>query len=370
MSADTIRTFDDCLTPFARVALDADSKTGRPPHFHEGMTLEDAVIITGLPRDEAARRIREMKSDGDPDRYAASHLAESSGSEYTPAPAAPEPPTLAQILQFPLPFGEDTRAVSNSLARGSLFAAVKERQHFKDYVLVGEQDGVKIEFCGEQFNQDDHDTFLQLVTMALHVPFGVDIVRTVNAVLSGMGRATHQEQRRQLFEQISRLVRGTIRITVPSMPRYEGHLLDDATTPQDQATLPQYHRHLAYRLNPKFERLYAEAAYTLFDSKERGKLEGRGSELAKWLHLWIIGNAKQYPHKVETIRSLCGSMDKILRSFRQNLRAALNLLKEAGIITAWHIDPKSDLVTIERMPSPAQIRHITKKVSRKPHAAP
>jgi hypothetical protein len=164
MSADTIRTFDDRLTPFARVALDADSKTGRPPHFHEGMTLEDAVIITGLPRDEAARRIREMKKDGDPDRYAASHLAESSGSEYTPAPApapalapaAPEPPTPAQILQFPLPFGEDTRAVSNYFARGSLFAAVKERQHFKDYVLVYEEDGMKIEFKGEQLNQDRH----------------------------------------------------------------------------------------------------------------------------------------------------------------------------------------------------------------------
>jgi hypothetical protein len=369
MSADTIRKFDDRLTPFARVALDAASSIGQPPRFHKGMTLEDAVIITGLPRDEAARRIREMRNDSDPDRYAALHLAESSGSEYTPAPVAPEPPPPAKILQFPLPFGEDTRAVSNSLARGSLFAAVKDRQHFKDYMLVYEEDGMKIEFKGEQLNQDDHDTLLQLVTMALHEPFGADIVRAVNAVLSGMGRTTHQEQRRQLFEQISRLVCGTVRLTTSHF-RYEGHLIDDATTPQDQATLPQYHRHLAYRLNPKFARFYAEAAYTLFDSKERGKLKGRGSELAKWLHLWIIGNAKQYPHKVETIRQLCGSMDKILRSFRQNLRAALNLLKEAGIITAWHIDPKSDLVTIERMPSPSQTRYINKKVSRKPHAAP
>jgi hypothetical protein len=71
----------------------------------------------------------------------------------------PQPPT--KILQFPLPFEEDTRAVSNSLARGSLFAAVKDRQYFKQYVIVGEVDGVKIEFAGEQLNQDDHDTLLQ-----------------------------------------------------------------------------------------------------------------------------------------------------------------------------------------------------------------
>lgn len=270
------------------------------------------------------------------------------------------PPPTPKLLQFPLPFEEDTRAVSNSLARGSLFAAVKDRQYFKQYVIVGEVDGVKIEFAGEQLNQDDHDTLLQLVAMANHKAFGVDICQAVNAVLRGIGRATYQEQRRQLFDQVSRLVRGTVRLTTPQI-RYEGHLLDDASTPLDQATLPQFRRHLAYRLNPKFARLYAESAYTLFDLQERGKLKGRGSELAKWLHLWIIGNVKQYPHKVETIRKLCGSRTKELYKFRQNLRQALELLKETGIINDWQIDPESDLLTINRTPSLSQQKHLSKK---------
>jgi hypothetical protein len=274
----------------------------------------------------------------------------------------PEPQPPAKILRFPLPFGDDTRAVSNPLARCALFAAVKERQHFKDYVLVGEQDGVKIEFCGEQLNQDDHDTFLQLVKMALYKPFGADVAQAVNAVLSGIGRTTHQEQRRQLFEQISRLVRGTVRLTVPNMPRYEGHLLDDASTPQDQATLPRYRRHLAYRLNPKFARLYDKAAFTLIDQQQRRKI-GR-NPLAKWLHLWIVSNANQYPHKVGTIRERCGSKTKDLKHFRANLRAALDQLKAAGTITAWRIDPDTDLVHIDRIPSPAQIQHIAKKASK------
>ena len=274
-------------------------------------------------------------------------------------------PTAAKILQFPLPFDGDTRAVSNSLARSSLFAAVKERQFFKQYCLVGEVHGVKVEFKGEQLNQDDHDTLLQLVAMANYKAFGVDICQAVNAVLRGIGRTTHQEQRRQLFDQISRLVSGTIRLTTPST-RYEGHLLDDASTPHDQVELPQYRRHITYRLNPKFARLYAESSFTLFDIQERGKIKGRGSELAKWLHLWIIGNAEQYKHKVETIRELCGSTIKDIHSFRQTLRRALDLLKEAGIITAWQIDQQSDLVTIERKPSESQQKHITQKASRKP----
>jgi hypothetical protein len=131
--------------------------------------------------------------------------------------------------------------------------------------------------------------------------------------------------------------------------------------------VPRLHRHLAYRLNPRFARLYAVSAYTLFDAQERLKLKGRGSELAKWLYLWIIGNAEQYAHKVETIRRMCGSGDKTLKSFRQNLKKALDVLKAAGVIVAWRIDPETDLVTIERTPSPAQLAHIAKK-ARKPRA--
>jgi hypothetical protein len=42
------------------------------------------------------------------------------------------------------------------------------------------------------------------------------------------------------------------------------------------------------------------------------------------------------------------------------------LLKAGGIITAWQIDPESDLVTIERTPSESQQKHIAKKANRKP----
>jgi len=278
-------------------------------------------------------------------------------------PQQPQPP--AKILQFPLPFGDDTRAVSNPMARCALFAAVKERQFFKDYVTVGEEGGCIVEFAGEQLNQDDHDALMQLVRMALHKPFGEDVRVSVNSALLGMGRTTHAEQRRQFFEQTSRLVRGAVRLTLPGLPRYEGHLVDDASTPQDQATLPRFRRHLVYRLNPKFSRFYNQNAYSLFDRQERVKLKGRGSELAKWLHLWIIGNADQYPHKVETLHRHSGSRDKTLYSFRQKLRQALGLLQSAGVITAWRIDPETDLVHIDRTPSPAQLEHLTRK-GRKP----
>jgi hypothetical protein len=200
--------------------------------------------------------------------------------------------------------------------------------------------------------------------MAVNTPLGIDVFQPVNSVLKGLNRSTQQEQRRQLFEQISRLVSTTVRLKLKDV-RYEGHLVDDVSTPQDQFGECRTKRRLAYRINPKFARFYAEAAYTLFDAKERLKIKGRGSELAKWLHLWVIGHAEQYPHKVETIRNLCGSSIKELKAFKQQLRRALDLLREAEIIQSWVID-KKDIVHIERLPSSSQQKHIIKASFQRP----
>ena len=285
-----------------------------------------------------------------------------------PVPARePAEPTTAKLFLFPLPFGEDTRAVSNLLARCALFAAVKERQFFREYVTVGEVGGAKVEYKGEQLNQDDHDTLLQLVKMARHKPFGANVEQAVNPVLRGLGRKTRESHRSQLFRETSRLVSGTVRITLPNGLRYEGHLIDDAITPLDQATLPQYRRHLAYRLNPRLARFYAEDQTTLIDWKQRIKLKGRGSEVAKWLQFQIESHVEQFSMKVRTIHNRCGSTTKDLKHFRAILRQALALLKGAGIIAAWQIDPRpesepyGDLVTIERTPSPSQLKHLTPK---------
>ena len=279
-------------------------------------------------------------------------------------------PQTAKILQFPLPFGEDTRAVSNPLARCALFAPVKERQHFRDYITVGEVDGVKIEIKGEQLNQDDQDALIQFFTMANHRAIGETIFLRVNPILRGLGRGNHKSQRIQLFAEIDRLVTTSLRFTPKGRPSIVGHFLDIASTPQEQKVLPEFRRHISFRFNPEFARFFDGAFYSLFDCKERVKLKGRGSELAKWLHLWIIGNAEQYAHKVETIREKCGSRTRDLKRFRFQLGQALDLLKEAGIITTWRID-EADRVHIERTPSPSQQKHLAKKAAakaRKPRA--
>lgn len=353
------------LSPTARVMVEADRSRGRLPRYHEGMSVKDAAIITGLPEDEAGRRVAKYRDNND-DHFRNLYLTQGAGERYQSEETQPKTPKqeivpTAEIIQFPLPFGEETRAVSNPLARCALFAAVNEREYFKDWVTVLDTGDLKIEVKGEQLNQDDKDTFGQLVIMAQHKPFGSDVSVPANAALAGLGKHTRKEQRIQLFREIERQVTTSIRVTKKGEAVYTGHLLDDASTPLAQKLLPQHRRNITYRINPKLAYFFNPAFYTLYDQKERLKL-GRNS-LAKWLHLWIISHAEQYPHKVETIRQKCGSKTKDIHKFRQLLRVALDALKEAEIIRGWLIT-HDDFVLISREPSATQREHLTKKAAK------
>ena len=363
MSADTIRTFDDRLTPFARVALDAASSIGQPPRFHEGMTLEDAVIITGLPRDEAARRIREMKNDSDPDRYAALHLAESSGSEYTPAPAAPEAERQpapksqrAEVIKFPL-FPEATRPVSNDMARGALFSCVQPNARLIFHkTKISTCGDAEIFWTGEQLTQDDHDVLMQLIQGARHYALGDYVTLSWCGLLNDLGRTTGGKQQKELATSVWRLMAGTIDYRSNEY-NYGGHLVDDILEDKKR-------QHLVFRFNPSLKPFYDQAHYTLIDWEKRKKL--RGKYLARWLQLELASHPVPFDRSVEYYKEKSGSTVATLSGFRKILRKALKELKDNGDILESSIDPKTDLVHVERTPSPAQLRHVTREVIGKP----
>lgn len=268
----------------------------------------------------------------------------------------PAPRNTAEASQFP-PFPDETRPVSNSMARSALFAAIqgKDRQMF-DNVLLATVDGIEIRFSGKQLNQDDHDVLMQLVYLARHTPLGEDVTIPGHAILKGLGRTTGKSQHQQLRDEIARLVNGglSLRHTTRKI-EYLGHLLERAA--QEETS-----RHWVYRFNPELKVLYGNTAYTLLDWQQRVKLKGK--DLARWLQLWIIGHTPQpFPVKVAYLREKCGSRAKSLRHFREKLRTALKDLEEEGVITKGWIDPETDLVHIERgaILTASQKRHVIRK---------
>jgi len=276
--------------------------------------------------------------------------------------AAPRP--TAKIVQFPLPFPEERPPVSNVIARSALFAAVKskDRRMMKDEV-VASQDGIQISFTGEQFNQDDHDTFMQLVKLASGRPLGETVIVPANAILRILGRSTGKSQHEQLRADFKRLFEGSVVIKTKEF-EYFGHLIDDAL--QDHREVA-HKRHWAYRLNPRLVTLFMPTRYTLNDWATRQDL--RQKDLARWLQLWLESHAQNFATGVTVIRDRCGSRTASLPRFRAALRNALDDLKAAGVIHHWAIDT-GDLVHIDRTPSDSQLGHVRKKLARKKAAKP
>jgi TrfA protein len=277
----------------------------------------------------------------------------------TPPRSEPEPPSSAKIIQFPL-FPEATRPVSNDMARSALFSCVqgKDRIFIKD-ALLATVDGVEIRFTGEQLNQDDHDLLMQLIFMAREKPVGAWVTIPAHAILKALCRQVGGKQHRALRADIFRLAAGTVSIRI-ARDRIEvtgHHLLAKAAQHEDS-------RYWVYRLDPDLAFLYGGESYTLIDWDKRLNLKGK--DLARWLQLYLATHAKPFPVKVATLRELSGSRTKALRSFRGQLRLALDALISNHDIEQWWIAQQTDLVTVERgeAVTASQRRHIGRRGQR------
>ena len=277
----------------------------------------------------------------------------------TPQRSEPEPPSSAKIIQFPL-FPEATRPVSNDMARSALFSCIqgKDRRFIKD-ALLATVDGVEIRFTGEQLNQDDHDLLMQLIFMARAKSVGAWVTMPAHTILKALGRQVGGKQHRDLRADIFRLAAGTVSIRI-ARDRIEvtgHHLLAKAAQHEDS-------RYWVYRLDPDLAFLYGGESYTLIDWDKRLNLKGK--DLARWLQLYLATHAKPFPVKVDTLRELSGSRTKALRSFRGQLRLALDALISNHDIEQWWIAQQTDLVTVERgeAVTASQRRHIGRRGQR------
>jgi hypothetical protein len=270
-----------------------------------------------------------------------------------------KPAKSGEVIQFPL-FPEDTRPVSNDVARSALFSCVqgKDRQTVKD-ALIATVEGVQIRFTGERFNQDDHDVLMQLVHIAAHKPLGEYVTVPAHSLLKLLGRKTGKTQHEQLRADLIRLRAGTVSLkNTRTRVEYIGGLIHDAA--QDEES-----RYWIFQLNPKLTALYGSASHTLIDWEQRKNLKGK--DLARWLQLYIASHAAPFPVKVATLRDLSGSKAAELKHFREALRRALNDLNANSDIAGWEIDPASDLVSITRGEAitDSQRRHLAKPKARR-----
>lgn len=278
----------------------------------------------------------------------------------------PEPEKkTAQIIQLPL-WAEPVRAVPNDILRSAIFAAIQGKtRRFLNKEIIASVDGVTIRFKGQQLNQSDADVWEQAMHLARCHPLGHICQFRGSAFLKSIGRSNGKAQYGWLDDSIDRLIACLVEIRSGSRV-FTGSLLSSCI--RDEMTGVY-----ELTLDPKTIRLFSKDTWSTVVWEQRQALMGK--PLALWLHGFYSSHAAPFALKVETLRTLSGSNDKILRNFRRALQRALDDLKACGAIADWKIDPITDLVSVDRGAAitDSQRRHLVKnppKRERKPKNKP
>ena len=263
-----------------------------------------------------------------------------------PAPQTQTPAIKAKVVQLPL-WPDPVRGVPNPLMRSALFAAVQGKQRrAMQRELLEVQQGTEIRFTGIQLDQSDLDVWEQALHLARLNPLGTRCHFVAHSFLKSLGRRTGKSDHEWLKDSIARLAACCVEVKYGRFT-YGGSLLEFY---RDDETGRYY-----LEINPKMKAIY-DAGYTLTDWEERAEL--RGKPLALWLHGYFATHADPFPVKVETLHRLSGSANKEMRSFKQQLKAALADMQAIGAIEDYVIE--GELVRVERTPSPSQQRHLSK----------
>ena len=258
-------------------------------------------------------------------------------------------PGNTQMQQLPM-WPQDLRALPNAFARSALFSAGNlrkgVRKHYKRYEVAAVM-GISITYTGEELMQDDEDLYLQILHMARHQDVRSSVSFTANALIRELGWTRNSASYRRLSEGLDRMQASSLSLTVTSSSgareNYTGSLIRSFRWKDDSGEAAKQWTVL---LEPEIANLFAPDAYSRLDWNMRLKL----APLEKWLHSFFHTHHQPYPYKVETFWRLTGSNVPLseLRKFRARLKKALATLVDVGFFLRAEIDPKTDLVHVER----------------------
>lgn len=242
------------------------------------------------------------------------------------------------------------RALPNAIARSALFNTANLRsggdREYCNAVEVAATKGILITYTGEELRQDDEDVFLQVLHLAKEQKLGEDISFTANSMIVSLEWIRSGESFRRLHQCMRRMKATAIELTVETPTGgkvgFSGSLLSSFQWREDETDDPS--REWKVSLEKNIVKLFDPTAYSLIHWNTRLSL----SPLARWLHSYYSTHKEPFPVKVNTLHKLTASKAKELRTFRAKLKLALTTLVEKGFLLHARIDPKSDLVYVER----------------------
>lgn len=266
-------------------------------------------------------------------------------------------PQPSQLTLWPewCAWADNQRGVPNALLRSALFAAIQGKgRRMMQRELLAAVDGIEVRFTGMQLEQSDLNVWETVIHFARLQGSNLRVEFTAYALLRALNLNTGRAEHEWLKQSFARLFSARIEVTAGRFT-YGGTLLKLV---RDEIT-----RRYVVHLEREFLNLF-EAGWTRIDWEVRLKL--RRKPLALWLHGMYSSHADPYPYSIQKIRELSGSSNHQTGGFTQQLKKALQALKEAGAIDDYEVGSGlNGLVKVWRTPSESQKRHLSNKPLRR-----
>lgn len=254
--------------------------------------------------------------------------------------------TLSQH-QLPI-WPEKARGMPNALARSALFNVANARKGERDSLkrhAVASMAGICITYTGEELRQSDEDVWLQLCHICRMQELGTEVRFTAYSMLGELGWTKNSGSYKRLVDCLDRLKASSLAVTVDvpgGRVNYTGSLIRSFRWREVSSSSPM--REWTVLLEKEIIALFEPSSYSRLDWKTRLTLP----PMAKWLHTFFHTHQTPFPMKVETLHKLTGSKIAEMRKFRYKLKIALEELVDRGFLVSAKIDPRSDLVIVER----------------------
>lgn len=248
---------------------------------------------------------------------------------------------------------DERRGVPNPLVRCGLFTAASANLPRADYrdEVVASLSNYTIYYSGTELRQDDLSIWLAIVNMGRHQPIGDPIHFTAYRLINDLGWRLHSQTYASIKSIIERLKFTSVKLsTTDQKSQYAGSLIRDYLFDD---TDPTGKTCWTVRLEESIARLFLEDTTTLFEWQIRCKL-GRRASLASWLFTFYCTHAEPIPYHIAKIHELCKSEDRQMRSFKSNVRQALEKLIDVGFLSSYAIH--NDVIQVTRARRPQNLK--------------
>jgi hypothetical protein len=280
------------------------------------------------------------------------------------ATRAPESEVIARTDTRPrqLPLWPEVYASPNSVLRSALFRASTKRIAYKEPVELASWANTTISYQGVTLTQAHSDVWMELVSRFRGKDLNSTILRCTAAdILRALGLSDNGVNRKRLAQQFIDLsaCAVVIRTKVPGkgdacmwgpLVSKGASMLKDGDDPDHPQT------HYRIQLNADFANLFSEG-FTHIDVETRRMLT---TNLAQWLHGYVLSHhaTQAHPHRIfiVSLRRLCGSEDRSVRSWRQKIREAMTQLQRVGVIATWNL-ADNDVLELARPAKHLRGRH-------------